>query len=64
MKRSQKNAISYAIRHREYLKQLEVLNKYNLQEDFKKSNYKNVTWFLKKKYQEGVLKNINEVYGR
>lgn len=64
MKRSQKIAICYAIRRREYLKKLEVLEKYNLQEDFEKSKYKNITCFLRSKYQEGILQNVDEVYGR
>lgn len=64
MKRSQKIAICYAISRRAYLKKLEVLEKYNLQEDFKKSKYKNITCYLRKKYKEGILQNVDEVYGR
>ena len=60
--RRQLNAISYAYRNKRLKKQNEVLEKYNLLEDFKTSKYKGITNYLKQKYKEGVI-SFNEIYG-
>lgn len=49
MNKSQLNAISYAIMERKKREQMKVLEENNLMEEFKKSKYKTMTWFLTSK---------------
>lgn len=63
MKKSQLNAISRSYQLKKYNNQRNVLVKYGLEEEYKKSGYKYLTSFLKKKYHEGVIQYWNEVYG-
>lgn len=46
---SQKRAIWYATRERQLKKQKDYIKEHGLEEEFKHSKYKSMTWFLKSK---------------
>lgn len=62
--KSQLNAISRAYQENQRKGQEKILIKYNLVEDWSKSKYKNLTWYLLDKFHKGILKKACEVYGR
>ena len=60
MKLSQKRAIAYAVTKRAHAKQMRFLFENDLYEEFQKSKYKTMLWFLKSKgytYSDWEKKN-------
>lgn len=63
MKTARKRAIWYAYQEKQTRGQIEVLERYNLYDDYKHSKYKTMTGYLKNAYKEGKISNWREVYG-
>lgn len=49
MQKRQLNAISYAIRRRQLERQTAYIKDNGLEQEYKESKYKSMTWFLKSK---------------
>ena len=61
MKTNQKRAIWYSYRAKQLKHYNELLEKFNLKEEWKKSKYKYLTNFLRSKIKDGTL-TVRDVY--
>lgn len=60
--KAQLHAISKAYRMRQHERQMQILNKYNLYDDFKNSKYKYITNYLKYAIKNGLIPGIEKIY--
>lgn len=60
--KAQLNAISRAYRMRQHERQLILLFRYNLYDDFHKSKYKYMTNYLKYARRKGLIPRYEDIY--